>query len=249
MGNPSFGDYDIFPLITIFFEFIYLLGYGIIGLTIDWSNKSSMTIMVGFSLIGGFLLITPCTISLIRFHSYILSDCMLAFGLVASLIVAILHLLFFLDGPKERNPNAPKKSKQKSIGTKVAMKEYQSRSKENRSMCDYLLIDTNNVNLDHKQPLETNNAESQKESISNSFKHEIERYPRKDSKEEGNVSRMSSISKGEIEESIIKELPAMHNPEIMNHMKDIKGQKVVGEKKVVWDRTHFIIALESGGNS
>jgi len=243
MEKPSLGDYDPLLLVTMFLEFIYLISYGIIGLKVNWSNRSSITIMLGFSLLGGFLLIIPCTISLIRFHSYVLSNCILAFGLVASLMAALLYLRFFFYDSKKRNSKTHKKSKQKSTGTKPVMKKYQSGSKENKSMCNYSLIDTNSIISDPKQRLEIDSTEAQKMSISNSSKHEAKENPRKNSKEEGNVSAMSLISKGEIEESIIKELPAMHNPEIMKHMKVGEGQKVV------WNKTHFIIGLESGGNS
>jgi len=49
-------------------------------------------------------------------------------------------------------------------------------------------------------------------------------------------------TKEEIEENIIRELPPMSSSEIMKHMEVVKGQKVV------WNKTHFIIALESGSN-
>ena len=49
--------------------------------------------------------------------------------------------------------------------------------------------------------------------------------------------------KEEIEESIIRELPPMSNSEVMKHMEVVEGQKVA------WNKTHFIIALESGSNS
>jgi len=53
----------------------------------------------------------------------------------------------------------------------------------------------------------------------------------------------SSMSLTNKEESIIRELPPTPNLEIMKHMEVIKKQEVV------WNKTHFIIALESGSNS
>ena len=251
--KPSFKDYHALALVSIFLGFIYLLSYGIIGLKIDRSNKSSIEYMLVFSLVGGFIVSILCIASLAVFYSWVLSNFILAFELVASLVVPVLNLLFYFYRPKD----------------------------DNRSMSGYPLIDINNdkykENLDTKEdPIlelpryrgkdkpkdevkkeggkevkKEEKEEEKKEKKEEEKKKEKEEEPKegeKDSEEpliteEKSEERSEERSEKENEESITRELPAMHNSEIMKHM------KVVEEPKVVWDKTHFIIALESGGNS
>jgi len=221
MEKPLFKDYHTIPLVSITLMSIYLLSYGIIALNINWSDRSSINGMFVFSLVTGALFIILCIFSLTNINSYILSTLILAFGLVASLIILILNLLFRLYHSKEENPNAdlPEKARPESIDIKPP-------AKENGNTSDDLLINVSNDLLNPKD------EKSQNKRITRPPKGEI-----------GEDSKANLINEEEIEECITRELPAMHNPEIMKHM------KVVGGQKVVWDKTHFIIALESGGNS
>ena len=239
--KPSFKDYHALALVSIFFGFIYLLSYGIIGLIKYLSNQLNINFMLVSSLVGGFIASILCIASLIKFNSWVLSNCILAFELLASLIVPVLNLLFRFYRQKSGNP----------------------------SMSDYPLIDLNGDK--YKKPLDTredpipdspkyeekkeikeikeikeedeDDKKETKEDVKEGIKRKQKEESEEESKEEEDDSGGSLIHKKEIEESITRELPAMHNPEIMKHM------KVVGEQKVLWNKTHFIIGLESGGNS
>jgi len=218
--KPSFKDYHALALVSIFLGFIYLLSYGIIGLKIDRSNKSSIEYMLVFSLVGGFIVSILCIASLAVFYSWVLSNFILAFELLASLVVPVLNLLFYFYRPKD----------------------------DNRSMSGYPLIDINNDK--YKEDLDTKEVKKRRKERRKERRREKkgkEEEPKEGSKEGGSeellITGKESEESSEIEESITRELPTMHNSEIMKHM------KVVEEPKVVWDKTHFIIALESGGNS
>lgn len=62
----------------------------------------------------------------------------------------------------------------------------------------------------------------------------------REEEDKGSDENLMSEEEAETAASIVKELPPMHNPEIMEHM------SIVGKGKVAWEKTHFIIALESG---
>jgi len=244
----NFSSIDIDSRVGIFLVFIYLLSYEIIVLIIGWSNEWSINLMHLISLLIGLEAITFCTIKLIWPHSCVLSTAILASGLLGSLIVLILYLLLLFHHLKDNNP----------------------------SIYDYPLIDLNNAkykeDLDTKEDpildplrhevinepgkgvIENTEGESKEgtEKESKEERKEIHKdseealnSEKKSGKENGKESEGGSgeTSEKEIEESTTRELPAMHNSEIMKHM------KVVEEPKVVWDKTHFIIGLESGGNS
>jgi len=226
--NPSFKDYDIIPLISISFSFTSLLSYGIIALDISGNDELSTKGMLLLSLGIGILHIILCILSLAQFHSYILSTLILAFGLVASLTILILNLLFYLYHKKKGNSNCvylSKEPKQESTETKKSTREYQSER-------DDLLINISDHSEHNSKSLNPNDVKSKNNPTTRLSKGEI-----------GKNQKLNLINEEEIKECIIRELPAMHNPEIMKHMKPVEGQKVV------WNKTHFIIALESGGNS
>eukprot|EP00826_Nyctotherus_ovalis_P058542 TRINITY_DN8054_c0_g1_i1.p1 TRINITY_DN8054_c0_g1~~TRINITY_DN8054_c0_g1_i1.p1 ORF type:complete len:274 (+),score=36.87 TRINITY_DN8054_c0_g1_i1:208-1029(+) len=222
LEKPAFRDYGTLVLVVMLIDFLLLLCCGVLGLVLDLSTKEKRTYMVGISIFSAIVIVAPSVIALVHFHNWVLSNCSLAFAIAAGIIVLVLDGLFYLCYPE-------KEQSTHSLTVELNLREERRILESN--------IKTTGISTEANikeviAPVPCNNITE--------FNAVKERVEEKEEEDKGSDENLMSEEEAEMASSIVKELPPMHNPEIMEHM------SAVGKGKVIWKKTHFIIALESG---
>lgn len=230
--KPSFRDYDVCSLVVMLINFLLLVTYIVAEIIQKLRKEWTRKCLLVYSIFVSIIICVLSVVGLVRFHARVFPNCIFGFALFGGFNIVLLNGIFYLYYQKEKD--------QSTYAYPLVEFDLNIDGRKETAKFKAPIADPS-PEIENKIRTEESHVNpSSEQEHHNGFHIEVEEARDKKKEEDKGSEENLMESDNEIEESIVRELPPMYDPEIIEHM-DIR------KRKVIWKKTHFILGLESGG--